>query len=138
MSLRVITATLCVGLLSGAAQAQTIEMTGYRPLPGLVAVSEGGSLAVTWDGEDGRELQARFSVVDGTPTVRELGVREKGGEWTTLGKDLVPEFGVTTGVRRTGHGLDEEHRWDVFWDAPLNLPDEVRRSQAAFHSDRCE
>ena len=65
-------------------------------------------------------------------------MRRKGGEWTTLGRDLVPEFGVTTGVRRTGHGLDQEHRWDVFWDAPLNHPDEVRRSGAAFRSDRIE
>jgi hypothetical protein len=65
-------------------------------------------------------------------------VRRKGGGWTTLGRDLVPEFGVTTGVRRTGHGLDHEHRWDVFWDAPLNHRDEVRRSEAAFHSDRME
>jgi hypothetical protein len=113
-------------------------MTGYRPLPGLVAVSEGGVLTVTWDGENGQVLRARFSIRDGTPTVRELAVRTKGGDWTTLGRDLVPEFGVTTGVRRTGHGLPEEHRWDVFWDAPLNHPDEVRRSLAAFHSDRCE
>ena len=138
MSFRLITIILCVGLLSGTAPAQTVDMTGYRPQPGLVAVSEGGSLAVTWDGEQGQELQARFSIVDGTPTIKELGVRKKGGEWTTLGRDLVPEFGVTTGIRRTGHGLDHEHRWDVFWDAPLNHPDEVRRSGATFHSDRIE
>jgi hypothetical protein len=55
-----------------------------------------------------------------------------------LGRDLVPEFGVTTGVRRTGHGLDHEHRWDVFWDPPLNHPEEVRRSIAAFQSNRIE
>jgi len=138
MSFRVIAAILCLGLLPDSVPAQVVDMTGYRPQPGLVAVSEGGSLAVTWDGEKGQELQARFSIVEGTPTVRELGVRKKGGEWTTLGKDLVPEFGVTTGVRRTGHGLDHEHRWDVFWDAPLNRPEEVRRSRAVFHSDRCE
>jgi hypothetical protein len=138
MNFRVITATLCVGLLSEAAPAQTVDMTGYRPQPGLVAVSEGGSLAVTWDGEQGQELQARFSIVEGNPAVRELRVRRKGGEWTRLGRDLVPEFGVTTGVRRTGHELDQEHRWDVFWDAPLNHPDEVRRSKAVFHSDRIE
>ena len=44
---------------------------------------------------------------------------------------------VTTGIRRTGHGLDHEHRWDVFWDAPLNHPEEIRRSRATIHSDRC-
>jgi hypothetical protein len=99
-----------------------------------MAVAEGGSLGVTWDGREGQELRARFSVVEGTPTVRELAVRRKGGEWETLGRDLVPEFGVTTGVRRTGHGLDQEHRWDVFWDAPLNHPEEVRRAEATFRS----
>jgi hypothetical protein len=101
MSFRVIAAILCLGLLPDSVPAQAVDMTGYRPLPGLVAVSDGGSLAVTWDGEEGQQLQARFSVVEGTPTLRELRVRKKGGEWTTLGKDLVPEFGVTTGVRRT-------------------------------------
>jgi hypothetical protein len=136
MNFRVITAAFCVGFLPEAATAQTVDMTDYRPQPGLVAVPEGGSLAVTWDGERGQELQARFSLVDRTPTIRELGLRRKGGRWTTLGRDLVPEFGVTTGVRRTGHGLDHEHRWDVFWDAPLNRPGEVRRSRAALRSDR--
>ena len=58
-----------------------------------------------WDGEKGQELLARLAIVNGTPTVRELAVRKKGGEWATLGRDLVPEFCVTTGVRRTGHGL---------------------------------
>jgi hypothetical protein len=106
MSDRLITSIMCVGLLSGTTLPQTIDMTGHRPQPGLVAVSEGGSLAVTWDGDRGQELQARFSIVDGTPTIKELGVRKKGGEWTALGRDLVPEFAVTTGIRRTGHGLD--------------------------------
>lgn len=138
MNFRVIPVALCVALHSGSAPAQTVDMTGYRPLPGLVAVSERGSLTVTWDGERGQELLARFSIVDATPTIRELAARKKGGQWATLGRELAPEFGVTTGVRRAGHGLDDEHRWDVFWDAPLNHPDEVRRSKAAFRSDRFE
>jgi hypothetical protein len=136
MSFRPIAVALCLGLLSLPTPAQTVDMTGYRPSTGLVAASQDGLLTLIWDGEDGQELQARFSIADKTPTVRELGVRRRGGEWTTLGRDLVPEFGVTTGVRRTGHGLDHKHRWDVFWDAPLNRPDEVRRFQAAFHADR--
>src|SRR3982751_3517367 len=138
MTFRVIAAIHCLWLLPDSVPAQAVDLTGYRPHPGLLAVSEGGSLAVTWDGEKGQELQARFSTVDGTPTVKELGVRSKGGEWRSLGKDLVPEFGVTTGIRRTGHGLDHEHRWDVFWDAPLNRPEEVRRSRAAFRADGIE
>ncbi len=138
MSFRLITILLCVEVLSRTATAQTVELTGYRPQPGLVAAASGGTVTVTWDGEQGQELQARFSIVDETPTIRELGVRRKSGAWTTLGRDLVPEFSATTGVRRAGHGLDHEHRWDVFWDAPLNHPDEVRRSASTFHSDRIE
>src|SRR5579885_2746300 len=136
MSLRPIAMALCLGLLPGPAPAQTVDMSAYRPLAGLVAAPQDGRLTVTWDGADGQELHARFTIEEGIPTVRELGVRRKGGEWTTLGRDLVPEFGVTTGVRRTGHGLDHEHSWDVFWDAPLNRPEEVRRSRAVFHADR--
>ena len=128
MSLLPLTATLCAGLLVGAAPP-TWDMSDYRDQPGLNAVTEGETLTVNWAGEPGQELRARFAVVGGTPTVRELAVRGRGGEWTVLGRDLVPEFGVTTGVRRTGHGLPEENRWDVFWDAPLNHPEEVRRVQ---------
>ena len=113
-------------------------MTGYRPQPGLEAFSQDGSLTVRWDGEKGQELLARLAIVNGTPTVRELAVRKKGGEWATMGRDLVPEFTLTTGVRRTGHGLSDENRWDVFWDAPLNHPEEVRRFQASYHADRCQ
>jgi hypothetical protein len=138
MDLRFLATALWLGLLPAVTAAQVVDMTGYRPQPGLVAVAGNGTITVTWDGEEGRESLARFSIVEGTPTVSELAARKKGNKWTTLGRNLVPEFGVTTGVRRTGHGLDDEHRWDVFWDAPLNKPDEVRRCKAAFHSDTFE
>jgi len=133
-----LTAALCACLCAGPRAPETFDMSGYRPQAGLEAVVENDSLTVRWDGEVGQELRARFTVVAGTPTIRELAVRKKGSEWTTLGRNLVPEFGVTTGVRRTGHGLDEAHRWDVFWDAPLNQANEVRRFKASYHAERCE
>ena len=89
---RFLTATLCAGLFSGAAPPPTCDMTGYRPQPGLEAFSQDGSLNVRWDGEKGQELLAKLAIVNGTPTVRELAVRKKGGEWATVGRDLVPEF----------------------------------------------
>ena len=135
---RFLIATLCAGLFSGAAPPSTCDMTGYRPQPGLEASSQDGSLTVRWDGEKGQELLAKLAIVNGTPTVRELAARKKGGEWATMGRDLVPEFTLTTGVRRTGHGLSYENRWDVFWDAPLNNAKEVRRFQASYHADRCQ
>ena len=100
---RFLTATLCAGLFSGAAPPPACDMTAYHPQPGLEASSQDGSLNVRWNGEKGQELLAKLAIVNGTPTVRELAIRKTGGEWATVGRDLVPEFSVTTGVRRTGH-----------------------------------
>ena len=138
MTIRFLIPTLCVGLLTGAANPPIVDLTGYRPQPGLEAVRQEDTLTVRWDGESEQECLARFTVLDGVPTVRELAVRKKSGNWVILGRDLMPEFGVTTGLRRTGHGLPEENRWDVFWDAPLNHPEEVRRSTASYQADRME
>ena len=134
MFLRFLTATLCAGLFSGAAPPLTCDMTAYRPQPGLEAFSQERSLNVRWSGEQGQELLATFAIVNGMPTVRELAIRKTGGTWGTVGRNLVPEFSVTTGVRRTGHDLPYENRWDVFWDAPLNNAKEVRRFQASYQA----
>ncbi len=138
MPIRFLMPALCVVLLTGAAKPPIVDLTGYRPQPGLQAAMEESTLTVRWDGESQQECLARFTVLDGVPTVRELAVRKKSGKWVRLGRDLIPEFGVTTGLRRTGHGLPESNRWDVFWDAPLNHPEEVRRSTASYKADRME
>src|SRR5690606_1661335 len=59
------------------------------------------------------------------------------GDFATLGTNLVPEYRVTTGVRRMSNdqanafsrlGIDvtqeviDKHRWYAFWDAPLSVP----------------
>jgi len=132
MAIRFLMPALCVVLLSGASKPPIVDLTGYRSQPGLRAVMEEETLTIRWDGDSEQECLARFTVVDGVPTITELAVRKKGGGWITLGRNLIPEFGVTTGVRRTGHGLPESNRWDVFWDAPLNHRDEVRRSAASY------
>ena len=138
MFLRFLTVAFCVGSSSGAAPPQNWDMTGYHPQPGLEASSQDGGLTARWDGEKGQELLVKLAIVNGAPTVRELAARKKGGEWATIGRELVPEFSLTTGVRRTGHGLSYENRWDVFWDAPLNNAKEVRRFHASYRADRCK
>ena len=95
--------TLCVALLAGAAKPPILDLTGYQAQPGLQAAQD-DTLALRWDGESQQECLARFAILGGVPTVSELAVRKKDGEWVTLGRNLVPEFGVTTGVRRTATG----------------------------------
>src|SRR6266540_240373 len=127
------------------------DLTGYVAAPGLEATLLEDGLRVRWEGEGGQDLQAEFPIDRSTPVIRELSVRKDRGDWRVLARMLVPEFAVTTGRRRTGHGLPEENRWDVYWDAPLQVPgaadgnpdlprkpEEVRRSEAAYRCERCE
>ncbi len=140
------------------------DLSAYKAAPGLGAVQAGEHLRVTWAGASGQELRAVFGVEDGTPRIHELAVRKAGGSWVALGRELVPEFRVTAGVRRISRQqlsplealkrtnpeyLDQE-KWKAFWDAPLSVPgsantnpglprseSEIRRAAAAFHTATC-
>lgn len=126
-------------LLTGLAAGQGLncDLQRYKPLDGLMAEVRDGVLEIAWDGERGQQLRARFAVHDGQPVVRGLAARQAGGAWVVLGRDLVPEFRVTTGKRRLSgtqgsllrnlHGaltteMIEREKWNAFWDAPLNIP----------------
>jgi hypothetical protein len=137
--MKILTAVLptFVALTSVCAAALDCDLTKYERQSGLEARVENGMLVVGWRGEADGQLRAEFVIEGGIPTVRELAVRSKTGQWATLGHNLKPVFGVTTGIRRTNHGLPEENRWDVFWDVPLNHTNEVRRFAASYHSEHC-
>src|SRR5258708_1245082 len=126
---------LSVALSSGVITAQTLncDLSRYKPAEGIKAETKGNDLILTWQGEAGQQLQALFTLRDGQPLVQELAARSNGGAWIVLGKDLTPDFQVTTGKRRVSGGLvsllkaanidtaEEENRrkWNIFWDAPL-------------------
>ncbi len=120
-------------------EAFRTDLSQYRSLPGLEAESRPEELIVSWRGEGGSPFRVRFGIDRGTPVVRKIETRTRGG-WNVLGHNLTPEFGVTTGFRRTGHGLPEENRWDVYWDAPLSTTnrDEVRSFRATFNVSSCQ
>jgi hypothetical protein len=70
------------------------------------------------------------------PVVEELAARQGSGSWAVLGKNLTPDFQVSTGKRRISQAQrtqlkalnkdtpEEESRrkWNTFWDAPLVIP----------------
>ena len=116
-----------VALMSFRAAALEFDLTRYQRQPGLEARAEQDALVVEWQGEADAQLRVEFVIEGGAPTVRQLSLRGQARAWTALGRNLKPLFGVTTGIRRTNHGLPEENRWDVFWDVPLNHTNEVRR-----------
>jgi hypothetical protein len=142
-------AVLGLGCLLPAAGFEC-DWREYKVLPGLTAALREGSLRVSWDGERGEQLRMRLGIEQGQPQIEELAVRKPGGEWSVLASRLRPEFSVTSGLRRTGHGLPEELRWWVYWDAPLQVPgsgdqpglprrpEEIRTARAEFRTSACE
>jgi hypothetical protein len=165
MKLLAVVMGLGMSCAMGAAQGANCNMQGYKPVDGLKAVAAAGGVTLNWQGEAQQELRAQFALRDGQPVVTELAASKAGGAWIVLGKDLTPQFEVTTGRRRMSKtekdilvrlGKDtpeneEIYKWNVFWDAPLAVPgldnshlvgpgrteDEINRAAVSYKSDRC-
>ena len=143
------------------AQTLNCDMTQYEESEGLTAVVEKDLLVVTWMGQANAELRVRFAIEQGQPTVRDLAIRKKGGQWSILGQNLAPEYNVVSGIRRGEGGMKLERsvdvkfskevidnqRWLEFHDAPLDIPganektprkpEEIRRMDATFNATGC-
>src|ERR1035437_564782 len=158
---------LGIGLFSvvGAAQGVSCNMQDYKAVDGVRAAADRQSVTLTWQGEGAQQLRAQFALRGRQPVVAELAARKAGGAWIVLGKDLVPQFEVTTGRRRMSKTeLDilkrlnqdtpeneERYKWNVFWDAPLAVPgddpshlvgakrtqDEIKRAAVSYKSNAC-
>ena len=152
---------LAVAVVSaGAGQSLTCDLAAYKPQEGLQAQIRSGVLTVNWNGERGEQLRAGFAIQNGRPVVTELAARGSGA-WIVLGRNLSPEFEITSGVRRLSQQqidplvnelhiqltpeVVEREKWNAFWDAPLMVPgrpgtnlglprkpEEVRRAWAPF------
>ncbi|MGH9720987.1 MAG: hypothetical protein ACRD8O_12300 [Bryobacteraceae bacterium] len=151
----------------GAACAQSLncDLREYKPLDGLRAQAGADGLLVTWQGQRDQQLRALFSVRSGAPVIGELAVKKGNGNWAVLGRDLTPEFEVTSGKRRISEQqlaplrnlkllapeYLEQEKWKVFWDAPLEVPgikginpdfprnaSEIRRAKATYKATGCQ
>ncbi|MGD0346001.1 MAG: hypothetical protein ABSA85_04550 [Terracidiphilus sp.] len=153
---------LCAG--ATVAQAQNCEMKGWKPIAGVSATANRDGVEVIWQGEHGQQNRARFALRNGQPVVEELAAQKAGGAWIVLGKELAPDFQVTTGRRRISTTeldilkhlnkdtpeAEEQYKWNVFWDAPLEIPghdshlvgpgrtpDEVNRATVSYNASSC-
>ena len=57
------------------------DVSGYKGLSGLSAVAEQDVVTISWSGQGGAELRARYAIDGGQPVVRDLAVRKSGGQW---------------------------------------------------------
>ncbi len=155
--------TFCAAV---SAQSFTCDLSGLKAMEGLKAEMRNGALEVSWDGARGQQLRAAFAVRNGQPMIAELLAHRPGGAWIVLGRNLTPEFQVTSGRRRLseqqmaplrqlGIALTPEvvqrEQWNAFWDAPLMVPgqantnydmprkpEEIRRAWASYHATGCQ
>jgi hypothetical protein len=113
------------------------DLRQYRPNNGLTAAVEAETLVVTWSGEKRTELRVTHAIEGGRPVIRQLEIRGKRASWHTLGRNLTPEYHLTSGMRRMSNQqaqplrqlgvaitpeVIEKEKWYVFWDAPLLVP----------------
>lgn len=138
---------------------------GFRPVAGVTVAADNAGLRLEWAGERGQQLRARFALHIDQPVIAELAARKTGGSWIVLGKDLTPDFHVTTGRRRISETEksilvrlkqdtpenEERYKWNVFWDAPLEIPgtednhllgpgraeNEIQRAAVSYRSTAC-
>lgn len=161
-------AIFIAGLCAAAAFSQGLQcdMAAYHPQQGLTAQLRSGILELTWQGERSEELRAQFTVRAGQPVVQELAARKSNGTWIVLGRNLTPEFEITSGVRRLSQQqigplrelnialtpeVVEREKWNAFWDSPLMVPgrngtnldlprkpEEIRKVWAKYQLTACQ
>ena len=147
------------------AQDLTCDLSEYKSQPGLTATVRAGAVELSWQGERGEQLRAAFTTRDGQPIVKQIASKTSSGGWTVLGQNLIPEFEVTSGIRRLSEQqmaplrdlkveltpeVVEKEKWNAFWDAPLvvpgrkgtNLdlprkPEEIHKDWATFRASAC-
>ena len=152
--------------LAAVAQGQPCDLSNYKPQDGLKAQLRGSALEIAWDGERREQLRATFTIQAGQPVVQELAARKNGGQWIVLGRNLSPEFEVTSGVRRLSQQqiaplrelkieltpeVIEREKWNAFWDSPLMVPgrpgtnlglprkpEEIRKAWAKYQATGCQ
>ncbi|MBM3801760.1 MAG: hypothetical protein FJW26_05530 [Acidimicrobiia bacterium] len=158
-------AVLLVAVEAAVADPLSCDFSQYRATQDIRAELKNGLLELSWEGTARQQLQISFGLQGAAPVIRDMRVRRIRGNWVVLGQDLRPEFHVTTGRRRISEqqleplrrlGLDrdaellEREKWNVFWDAPLEIPgaagtnpglprsaDEIRRATASYDSRAC-
>ena len=73
------------------------DLTAYAPIGGITAHVLGDVLLVQWPGAEDERLRLGLSIVDGTPIIDELAIRDESQTWVTIATDARIEFKITEG-----------------------------------------
>ena len=64
------------------ADSLNCNLSQYKASQGLTAAVDQDALVVSWSGQNGADLRARYAIDAGQPVVRDLAVKKSGGQWT--------------------------------------------------------
>ncbi|SVA37347.1 uncharacterized protein METZ01_LOCUS90201 [marine metagenome] len=116
-----------------ALQCQMENFQSASPI--RVTQSELG-IQLDWHGSDSQQLRLLIAVEAGEPVIKSLQLQAGDDQWTTLLTDSRFEYKIVEGLRRISNQqlnplrelavefsdeVIERHKWDAFWDAPLDL-----------------
>src|SRR5258705_14022294 len=91
---------LAAATLRLSADSLNCNLSQYKAAQGLTAAIDQDMLVVSWAGQNGADLRAQYGIDNAQPVIRDLAVKKPGGQWTTLGRNLTPEYHVVSGIRR--------------------------------------
>ena len=169
-------AVLAAAPAPAAAQGLACALEGYEARSGRAVTLSPGGVELEWEGAGAERLRMSFVTRDGAPLIERLAISRGGGRWTSVAEGAAFELRIVEGLRRISNqqlvplrelGVEitqevvDRYKWDVFWDAPLDLrdptpmnnpppiegvaqqpglprsPDEVRRAGAVYDVSTC-
>ncbi|MGB4247589.1 MAG: hypothetical protein WBJ75_07710 [Pseudohongiellaceae bacterium] len=120
-------------------QAISCNIDDYDSSSGIELISNATGPLLSWRGAGTEQLQMQLAIVEGEPLIQSLQMRDGDGSWRTILTDARIEFDIVEGFRRISNqqlvplralGVEltqevvDRYKWDVFWDAPLDLREE--------------
>ena len=136
-----LTLSLCLSVSSsGFAQDRITDWLcntdAYDPSTGIRIENKADGLEFGWNGTAGEQLKMLLGIDAREPVIRLLQARRSGAPWITILTDSHIEYRIVEGFRRISNqqlaplqslGVEltqdivDRYKWDVFWDAPLDL-----------------
>ncbi|MCH7816652.1 MAG: hypothetical protein IIC60_08805, partial [Proteobacteria bacterium] len=112
------------------------NLDAYQPSANIQVAAVDGLLSLNWNGSNEQQLSMQLGLDSGEPIIKTLQLRSAAVPWVTLLTDSRIEYKIVEGLRRISNqqlaplrslGIEltqdivDRHKWDVFWDAPLDL-----------------
>ncbi|HJO12745.1 MAG: hypothetical protein QGG67_08640 [Gammaproteobacteria bacterium] len=134
----------CLSVQSVFAQSANLacSIEEFNSTGGFDLSQEPDAVTLSWAGTGNERLRLSLAVIEQAPIVRELAIRSGTSGWVKVLENAKFDYKIVEGLRRISNqqlaplrdlGVEltpevvDTHKWNVFWDAPLDLSTEIRR-----------